>query len=95
VSPWWPWAESEPPPAPRPAAQQLADRVELTPLGELVVLRALVDQADAVLKAALDEHGRRGAVPVDVLLDIRLALHPVELRPPVPVIPGPDGARHA
>lgn len=84
---WWPWHGSgDPSPSPDPAPDE---RIELTPRGLQVSWQARVDQADAILAEALKRHDN-GRVPVDVLLDIRLALHPVKLRPEVP---GPDGAR--
>ena len=58
-----------------------------------VGLQARVDQVDAIVAAALRANKR--LVSTDVLLDVKLALHPVQLRPEVPVIPGPDGARGA
>jgi hypothetical protein len=91
---WWPWAQDDEPAPERQPYLRPSERVELTPAGERVVWQARVDQADAVIAEALRAHSR-GMVTVDVLLDIRLALHPVALRPPVPVMPGPDGACHA
>lgn len=86
---WWPWHGSgDTSPSPDPAPDE---RVELTPLGLKVSWQARVDQVDAILAEALRQYGN-GHVPADVLLDIRLALHPVKLRPEVP---GTDRARRA
>ena len=49
-------------------------------------LQARVARVDAIVAAALTAHSG-GRVPADVLLDIKLALHPVTLRP---AVPGPD-----
>jgi hypothetical protein len=95
VTPWWPWADDRQEPAKPPADEPalLDDRLQLTELGELEVLRGRIRRAQMVLGEAMRTHGN-GWVPPDVLLDIKLALNPVTLRPEVPVIPGPDGAGH-
>jgi hypothetical protein len=89
VTPWWPWHDSGGSSPPSGPAGDIP--VGLTPRGELFVLRARVDQVDAMLRDAVLA-ARDGKVPVDVLLDINRTLHPVNLRPAVPVIPGPESA---
>jgi hypothetical protein len=100
---WWPWHDpgaSSPAPEPAPA-----DRIELTSAALNALSRAHVDRArelhqaqldraHAVIEAALRRYGN-GPIPGDVLLDVRLALQPVKLRPEVPIVPGPDGATRA
>ena len=82
---WWPFND-EPAPAPRPD-----DRVELTDAGMNVLMRSRIDQVDAIVDDALRKYTGRRAAPLDVLLDVRLALHPERSRSAVPVVPGPDG----
>lgn len=90
MSGWWPWQGSD---AASPASEPAADdRFELTPAALHALYLARTDRAMAVVDAALERYGN-GPVPGDVLLDIKLALRPVQLRPPAPVVPGPDGAR--
>lgn len=92
MSPWWPWHGSgDTSPSPEPGPD---DRVELTESAIAALeMRAQLDQIAAIVLDAESRYGRW--MPADVLLDIRLVLYPVKLRPAVPVIPGPDGARRA
>jgi len=91
---WWPWHGSDdasPSPEPEPEPE---DTVELTSQALQVLWQTRVALVDALVTDAL-QHRTDGLVPADVLLDILLALRPIELRREVPVIPGPDGARRA
>lgn len=90
MSGWTPWrgyrASS---PVPDPADD---DCYELTPAALHALYLARTDRVMAVVEEALRRYGS-GPIPGDVLLDIKLALRPVQLRPPVPIVPGPpDGA---
>ena len=53
---------------------------------EYLTLRARVDQVDVIVAKALGSN--RISVPIDVLLDIKVALHPRHARSSVPM-PGP------
>lgn len=102
---WWPWHDSGAASAAPESAPAATDRFELTSAALHALNRAHVDratalyearvaQALAVIEAAQIRYGH-GPFPGDVLLDVRLALRPVQLRPEVPVVPGPDGATRA
>lgn len=82
AAPWWPWADGGHPPPERP-------HIELTDQAHVIVLQDRLARVAELVDAALRQHGT-DRPPVDVLLDIKLALDPIRLRAPVPIVPGPD-----
>jgi ribosomal protein S18 acetylase RimI-like enzyme len=87
VSRWWPWSSSSDETSPSPEQHDALIVIGVDPKW-----RDRIGQVDELLTEAMRQHGDSGYVPVDVLLNIRMALHPVVLRPAVPpVIPGRDG----
>lgn len=97
---WRSWSSEPDPALAAPPPLQPTDRVGLSADGQRFVLQARVDEILALIEHALTTQRVGNMVPLDVLLDIRLVLRPnlPPLRPavpPVPYIPGPDGARRA